>query len=100
MRRLFLLLACLALPAAAADAPAPHAELASFADMLRLSAGAPLLAEPAGVQAPLRVTLARPLPPEPRFAVRAASDAERWLLIFSGLAAAGWVAHRRLVSAL
>ena len=102
MRVLVLLLVCACAPAAARAAPdaAPPPQFASFADMVRLSAGAALLAEPVAAQAPLRVTLVQPLAPEPRFSVRPVSGAERWLLLLSGLAAAGWVAHRRLVSPL
>jgi hypothetical protein len=68
--------------------------------MVRLSAAAPLIAEPAAAQAPLRVTFVQPLAAEPRFSIRAAHEPERWVLLFSGLALAGWVAHRRLVSPL
>jgi len=98
---LLLLCACAALAGIArAAAPAAHPELASFADMVRLSAAAPLLAEPAAAQAPLRVTFVQPLAAEPRFSVRPVRESERWLLLLSGLALAGWVAHRRLVSPL
>ncbi len=98
---LLLLCACAALAGTArADAPAAHPDLASFADMVRLSAAAPLLAEPAVAQAPLRVTFVQPLAAEPRFSVRPVRESERWLLLLSGLALAGWVAHRRLVSPL
>lgn len=103
MRALVFLIACAcAAPAAAArgDAPAAHRELASFVDMVRLSAAAPLIAEPAAAQAPLRVTFVQPLAAEPRFSIRAVHEPERWVLLFSGLALAGWVAHRRLVSPL
>jgi len=96
-----MLCACSALAGAArAAAPAAHPELASFADMVRLSAAAPLIAAPAAAQAPLRVTFVQPAAAEPRFSVRAQAPAEHWLLLLSGLALAGWVAHRRLVSPL
>ncbi len=102
MRFLVIPLACAALASGAARAaePAAHPDLASFADMVRLSAGAPALAEPAGTQAPLRVTFVQPRGAEPRFAVRQVREPGGWLLLLSGLAAAGWVAHRRLVSPL
>lgn len=102
MRFLVHLLACAAFSCGAAHAAdaVPHPDLASFSDMVRLSAGAPLGAGSAAVRAPLRVTLAQPLAAGPRFSVRAARESERWLLLFSGLALAGWVAHRRLVSPL
>jgi hypothetical protein len=79
MRALVFLIACAcAAPAAAAraEAPAAHRELASFVAMVRLSAAAP------------------------RFSIRAVHEPEGWVLLFSGLALAGWVAHRRLVSPL
>jgi len=95
-----IVLACAAPAAAGAGAPAAHPDLASFADMVRLAAAAPLVAEPAGAQAPLRVTFVQPLAAEPRISVRPVREPERWLLLFSGLALAGWVAHRRLVSPL
>src|SRR5688500_10362500 len=79
---------------------APHPQLVSFADMVRLSAGAPLVAEPAAAQVPLRVTFVQPVAAEPRFSIRPVREPEHWLLLFSGLALAGWVAHRRLVSPL
>jgi len=101
MRPVLFLLACAALAAGAhAAEPVPHPELASFADMVRLSAGAPLLAEPAAAHAPLRVTFVQAAAAEPRFSIRAVREPGRWILLLSGLAAAGWVAHRRLVSPL
>jgi hypothetical protein len=68
--------------------------------MVRLSAAAPRIVEPVAAQAPLRVTFVQPPAAEPRFSVRAVHEPERWVLLFSGLALAGWVAHRRLVSPL
>jgi len=101
MRTLVLLLTCAAFAAGARAAePAAHPDLVSFADMVRLSAGAPAIAEPAGAHAPLRVSWVRPLPAEPSFSVRAVREPGGWLLVLSGLMLAGWVAHRRLVSPL
>ena len=103
MRALVLLIVCACaapLAAARAAAPAAHPQLASFADMVRLSAAAPVVGEPVAAQAPLRVTFVQPLAAEPRISVRPVREPERWLLLFSGLALAGWVAHRRLVSPL
>ncbi len=101
MRFFLFLCACAALACGAARAePAPHPELVSFADMLRLSAGAPLLPGPAIAQAPVRVTFVQPAAAEPRFAVRTVREPANWMLLVSGLALAGWVAHRRLVSQL
>ncbi|MGQ0546458.1 MAG: hypothetical protein ACT4P3_14165 [Betaproteobacteria bacterium] len=101
MRSLAILLCCAAVAGAArAAGSAASPELASFADLVRLSAAAPLAAAPAAAPAPLRVTLVQPLPAEPRFAVRAPREPGRWLLLFSGLALAAWVAHRRLAGTL
>ena len=101
MRSFSILFACAAFACGAARAePAAHPELVSFADMLRLSAGAPLLPGPAAAHAPVRVTFVQPAAAEPRFAVRAPREPARWMLLLSGLALAGWVAHRRLVSQL
>lgn len=101
MRFFLILFACAAFACGAARAePAPHPELVSFADMLRLSAGAPLLPGPAVAQAPVRVTFVQPATTEPRFTVRTVREPGRWMLLLSGVALAGWVAHRRLVSPL
>jgi hypothetical protein len=84
---------------AAAPLP-PSPELVSFADVYRLAVGAAEPQELAFAAAPLRVAAGRPASAEPRFSIRPASERERWLLFLSGFALAGWVAHRRLVSAL
>jgi len=97
MRTLALLVLC---ACAAPAAAAAHPQLVSFAEMVRLSADAPLVAGPAPAQAALRVTFVQPLAAEPRFSIRPEREPERWLLFFSGLALAGWVAHRRLVGPL
>jgi hypothetical protein len=102
MRFLAILACCAAFCGAAraeTDVHAPHPLRVSFADMVRLSAGAPPLPEPAA--APRRVSFAAPAAAdEPLFSVRPAREPAWWLLVFSGLAAAGWVAHRRLVNPL
>lgn len=89
--------------AAHADTGAPHPEAlhpsrVSFADMVRLSGGAPALPEP--VAGPRRVAFSVAAAEEPLFSVRPAREPAWWLLLFSGLAAAGWVAHRRTVNPL
>jgi hypothetical protein len=97
MRLAAVLLACFVLDAAAQELErAPHPSQVSFADMVRLSAGAPALPPPA--PGPRRVTFSAP--EEPLFAVRPVREPAWWLLLFSGVAAAGWVAHRRLVNPL
>ena len=99
MRFLVLLLCCAAFagPARAEDRHALHPLQVSFADMVRLSAGAPPLPEPAA--APRRITFSAAAD-EPLFSVRPVREPAWWLLLFSGLAAAGWVAHRRMVNPL
>jgi len=79
--------------------------LYSFADLYRLtvnaSAEAPVLA-PAAVPQQVRVAAALPdsfAVAEPRFTVTQASATRGWMLLLAGLAAASWVAHRRLTSA-
>lgn len=96
-----------AIPAAADETfqaglqpPLPaHAALYSFADLYRLTvAGDPLELHAAGLHdAAIRVA-AGPLAsaPEAQFSVRSVPQPSPWLLLASGLAAATWVARRRL----
>jgi hypothetical protein len=87
----------------AAVADEAHPSLYSFADVYRLTVNA----------APDALTFAAPTPApqirlaamqdafvaaEPRFTVSQAPGAPGWTLLLAGLAAAGWVAHRRLTS--
>jgi hypothetical protein len=104
MKPLFriLMIACslaAAAPAAAADAPSP--ELYSFSDIARLTEAGLLEARLATADAAEpRIRLAAgPVEPEPRFAVGPLREPGRWILLLAGLAAAGWVAHRRLTHA-
>ena len=84
-----------------ADARAPaNPALYSFADVYRLTVNGPMassLAMDAAPEAPVRVAVAQAQPAEPRFTVRPLTQPDKWLLVFAGLALAGWVAHRRLV---
>ena len=71
----------------------PHPALYSFADIYRLTVGPAPLAEPA---AALRVAAAPPAAgAEAQFRVRM-PEPRGWMLLLAGLAAAGWVARRRL----
>ena len=84
----------------AAQPPAQPA-LYSFADVYRLTVagpmgGLPLVETP---EAPIRVSVQAPAA-EPRFSVAPAPQPDTWLMVLAGLAAAGWVAHRRLVRSL
>jgi hypothetical protein len=91
--------------ASGAQLPAPqHPALYSFADVYRLTVagpmgGLPVLETP---EAPIRVAVQATATssPELRFSVAPAPQPDTWLLVLAGLAAAGWVAHRRLVRAL
>jgi len=80
----------------------PQSTLYSFADVYRLTVGGPMLGVPGfdPVEAPIRVAVAPARAAEPRFVVRPLPQPDKWLLVFAGLALAGWVAHRRLVHAL
>jgi hypothetical protein len=103
--------------AAALHAPLPaHAPLYTFADVFRLTAGGAAMPEyppaPAvqGTQNTQNIPVAlaaaaAPAQPAPAagatqapytFSIGAVPRPERWLLILSGLALAGWVARRRL----
>jgi len=115
-------------PAAAADsfqgalqaaAPAQPA-LYSFADIYRLtvsgapvsgSTGAPLggsmgtplsgFGASAAADSPIRVAVSQAAPaPELQFSVVSIAGPQRWVLLLAGLAAALWVARRRLAYSL
>ena len=87
-----LVFACLAVgccSAASADDAQPA--LYSFADVYRLTvSGAAPQVRVAAVQEALAA--------EPRFTVSPVPAPKGWMLLLAGLAAAGWVAHRRLTS--
>ena len=102
MKVLRFLVACAAVAAAQVATPATaqgaHPELVSFSDLVRLAARSPAAPAPAAVE-PVRVTFLQSAAAAPRFSVSAAGS-RGWMLLLSGLALAGWVAHRRLVSTL
>jgi len=83
----------------------PHPSMASFADVYRIAVGGQdALAFDEAVQAraaeaAVRVSAGAAAPAETEFQLRVtpAREPQFWLLILSGLALAGWVAHRRLV---
>lgn len=83
----------------------PHPTMASFADVYRMAVGAQesLAFEEAvkarASEAAVRVSAGSAAPAEAEMQVRVtpAREPHFWLLILSGLALAGWVAHRRLV---
>ena len=99
-------------PAAAADsfqgalqaaAPAQPA-LYSFADIYRLTvSGAPMTGFQAlgSADSPIRVAVSQAAPaPELQFSVVSIAGPQRWVLLLAGLAAALWVARRRLAYSL
>ena len=101
-----LLVACFAVgccSAAGADDAQPS--LYSFADVYRLTVNAApeALTFVQATPAPqIRVALAAQdafSAAEPRFTVSQVPGPKGWMLVLAGLAAAGWVAHRRLTSA-
>jgi hypothetical protein len=110
MKLLFVALLLIAAPAAGESgsfqrsAVPPHPALYSFADVVRLTVAGPMSPLPSGeaaAEAPVRVAVARaPGGPEPRFAVRAVPQPDKWMLALAGLLLAGWVAHRRLSNSL
>jgi hypothetical protein len=84
-------------------APPPHPALYSFVDVYRLTVAGAMAAFPAlenTADAPIRVSVAQGPGAEPRFSVASVPQPDKWLLLLTGLALAGWVAHRRLVHSL
>jgi hypothetical protein len=78
---------------------ATHPALYSFADVYRLAVAGrlPALTQPDSAEAPIRVASTQPAPaPELQFFVAATAERERWSLLLAGVAAALWVARRRL----
>ena len=100
-----LVFACFALGCCPAFAQQATPSLYSFADLYRMTVNAvpeaPALAQTAAASQ-LRVSLTAPefaAVAEPRFRVTPVPGPKGWMLLLAGLAAAGWVAHRRLTSA-
>jgi hypothetical protein len=82
----------------AAAVPAPlHPELYSFADVYRLTvAGAAMANYPAADSAIRVASVQAPAGAEVQFSIQAVRQPAPWMLLLAGLAAAGWVARRRL----
>ena len=92
---LFFALACAA--TRAGDAPPSALPLYSFTDLYRLTVSAPPAAGPAFAEPQVRLAAREPqVAAAPRFTVTPVPGPGRWALVLAGLAAAGWVAHRRL----
>jgi hypothetical protein len=105
LRRLVIHCFALALmSAAAAGARAEEAQgaLYSFADLYRLTVSGTAAQEWSwrAAEPQIRVAAFEPVAPDaPRFSVKPVSTPGTGLLLLAGLAAAGWVAHRRLTYA-
>jgi len=89
--------------AALQPAAPSHPALYSFADVYRLTvSGAPLSGFAASsADSPTRVAVSQAAPaPELQFSVVSIAGPQRWVLLLAGLAAALWVARRRLAYSL
>lgn len=102
-----LVIACVAAgcaSAAAADAHLPEAAaLYSFNDLYRLTVNGGEVPQPASSEArEVRVAQAQAVsaPTEFTFTITPVPGPGRWPLVLAGLAAAAWVAHRRLTRPL
>jgi hypothetical protein len=91
--------------ATGAVAEPSHAALYSFSDLYRLTVNG-ALTEPSAIALPgtepreLRVASVQPEPAELRFTITPVPGPRPWMLLLAGLAAAAWVAHRRLTRPL
>jgi hypothetical protein len=95
------LVACTAFAAqnfqSAAVAPAPpHPELYSFADVVRLTVAGAAMANYPAADGAIRVAATAQPAGEVQFSINTVRQPERWMLLLAGLAAAAWVARRRL----
>lgn len=81
----------------AAVAPAPlHPELYSFADVVRLTVAGAAMANYPATDGAIRVAATAQPAGEVQFSIHTVRQPERWMLLLAGLAAAAWVARRRL----
>ena len=87
-----ILAAALFQPAAAPNVP----QMYSFNDVYRLTVNGAAMADFPAAAGPLRVAVSPQPVVEAGFSIRAVPAPEGWLLVFSGLAAAFWVARRRM----
>lgn len=100
LRPLIALLALIGCTAAGAAPGLSDGSLYSFSDLYRLAAGAEYAAPvPRGLAIPVAASVAAaaaPAQPPYVFSIAAMPEPQRGLLLLSGLAAAAWVARRRL----
>jgi len=94
MKTLLLAAALLQQPAAPTVPVSP--QLYSFNDVYRLTVNGAAMADFPAAAGPLRVAVSPQPAVEAGFSIRAVPAPEGWLLVFSGLAAAFWVARRRM----
>lgn len=94
--RLALLSVALACATSRAAEEAPAARY-SFADLYRLTVAAPPARAAAFAEPQIHLAAREPeVTAAPRFTITPVPGPGRWALVLAGLAAAGWVAHRRL----
>ena len=101
MVRIVLIASVLVLGVAArAAADDAHPALYSFSDLYRLTVGALATDDvrfpDAAAEPQVRVAAAQASALEPRFTITPVPGPRGWVLFIAGLAAAAWVAHRRL----
>jgi len=99
-----LVFACFALGSSCAIADEAQPALYSFADVYRLTVNGVALemtasAQPVAEPQVRAAAVQDALVAEPRFTISQVPVAKGWMLLLAGLAAAAWVAHRRLTSA-
>jgi hypothetical protein len=98
-----LLIVCVLLLGVAPRAPADdaHPALYSFADLYRVTVGAGAADAyfPGATAEPQVRVAAQASALEPRFTITPVPGPRAWVLFIAGLAAAAWVAHRRLTYA-
>ena len=87
-----ILAAALFQPAAAPNVP----QMYSFNDVYRLTVNGAAMADFPAAAGPQRVCVTPQPQSEAGFSIRAVPAPEGWLLVFPGLAAAFWVARRRM----
>lgn len=97
-----LVLACVAAGCATAAAADDSAALYSFNDLYRLTVTGTAPEMPAAEMPTMRVAKVEAVsaPTELRFTITPVPGPGRWPLLLAGLAAAAWVAHRRLTRPL
>ena len=100
VRRLLIVSVLVLGVAPSAPADDAHPALYSFADLYRLTVGAVEEARFPGAAVDPQVRVAAQASAlEPRFTITPVPGPRAWVLFVAGLAAAAWVAHRRLTYA-